>query len=575
MSMLPLTGVQVVSYNGVVFDASAKVKITAKPVLDDARRVMKYIEFTIDVRGYVTNTPGSTTDGSLLAMRNKLTAVGKTLKITGKGYGDLVVNNPGSAVRDANWGPIPQVLTWIPLGDVQSCLVEWQVVTCVPHCTDTTPRYTFGLMAFGFTVDYQLDSDGYTTVKTAGYLEIPMTRSASKANTAPDTADAYRDRVVPAPILGFQRSMDFQISKNHSRLDFTITDVELPVALPDFATKCEVDHTVKGIGGQPVWNCTISGTIRMANGRPRSSTFDTFKRIYMDRIAQPPAGPGVFAVPGFAARRRPFVRIREIQITEAIFGKDARFSVNYVIYNTSLEDIIQVAGLWKPLFAPTHGRWQASMNVAKVLGARSVAGLGLKASDDILIDLCDGTPPKPPRNTNNAIGKVAPTSATSSTGQQIPPDASWIDYRTRIELSQTRHVARHARLDDSTIQRLPPGDSATDLSFQLNQQTPPGSDASDRYGDILQAVETPDVHLRLIGSALRVQWPINPPQLLRIGVVACEEVDRQIATSVVDSYGGVPINACTWSLTYRLNKPIQRIPVLANPQLNSQGTPGN
>lgn len=574
MSMLPLTGVQVVSYNGVVFDASAKVKITAKPVLDDARRTMKYIEFTIDVRGYVTNTPGSTTDNSLLAMRNKLTAVGKTLKITGKGYGDLIVNNPGSAVRDANWGPIPQVLTWIPLGDVQSCLVEWQVVTCVPHCTDTTPRYTFGLMAFGFTVDYQEDSDGYTTVKTAGYLEIPMTRNANKSNTAPDTADAYRDRVIPAPIIGFQRVMDFQTSKNHSRLDFTITDVELPVALPDFATRCEIDHTVKGISGQPMWDCTLSGTIRMANGRPRSSAFDTFKRIYIDRLAQPPAGPNIFAA-GLGARRRPFIIIQGFQFTEQVFGKDARFSVNYKIINSLLTDVIQTAGLWRPLFAPTHGRWLASMNVAKVLGSRSVAGLGLKASDDILIDLCDGTPPKPPRNISTTPSKVVPTVITSSTGQQIPPDSSWINFRVRLELSQTRHVARHARLNDNTIQRLPPGDSATDLSYQLNQQTPPGSDASDRYGDILQAVETPEVRLRLTGSALRVQWPINPPQLLRIGVVACEEVDRQIATSVVDNYGGVPINACTWSIAYLLNKPIQRIPVLANPQLNSQGTPGS
>lgn len=100
------------TYNGIAFTALYKSSVRSKPVLDEARRTTVYVEHTLNVEGYV-HAGGAMTDSTMEGIRKLLTACGGALNYSDKGFGSLVVNGT-SAVRDAQWGPVPEILEFTP-----------------------------------------------------------------------------------------------------------------------------------------------------------------------------------------------------------------------------------------------------------------------------------------------------------------------------------------------------------------------------------------------------------------------------------------------------------------------------
>src|SRR5581483_9502529 len=95
-------------YNGVQLNSGpVKSSITAEPVYDDARRMKKWIQWTVTVEGWAY-TGGTTFTGSLTDLMNTwrkaLNENGKEFRYVGKGL-ELKVNAPGGTVIDVDYGP--------------------------------------------------------------------------------------------------------------------------------------------------------------------------------------------------------------------------------------------------------------------------------------------------------------------------------------------------------------------------------------------------------------------------------------------------------------------------------------
>src|SRR5262249_23657754 len=142
--------------------------------------------------------------------------------------------------------------------------------------------YTTRPLEFWYDVDYEIDGDGYTRVSTSGQLVIPMTRKTQTNRSIPDTADRFREQIAYAVPVGFKREVHrCKLSADKRTMNFSITDQELPFALPAGCTRCDIEHT---IGSEMVenkncfvnWHGSIAGTITMARGIHKSESLRKF-----------------------------------------------------------------------------------------------------------------------------------------------------------------------------------------------------------------------------------------------------------------------------------------------------------
>jgi hypothetical protein len=598
--MLPGIVDSVVTYNGVpiVDQGSLKTRVNAKYVLDDAQRTLKWVEYTIYIQGVVTlaglaDDGSGTTDECLANLRTKLAEPGNALIFQGKGYGELVVNF-GENQQDVNWGPHPQVLQWVPIGDDLTAAVEFQVVCHVATCSEHVAVDTKAIMALGWGVAYSNDADGYTQVTVTGYIEIPLTRQlGSKA--APDTVDAYRDNCFPASVLGFRRDkFDWRVNANRRRADFTVVDTMLAAPLPPNCTIADFEQTLYAETAFPVAVMTLTGTVRIAAQQNPGLALAAFQATVAQLLI---AGgmrfnPQMQVIPvPLGAAARALILPLSFQMGNQPFGKDSRFTFKYQIHQgsgvtgkTRLAFLVQASGLWTVMKDFTHQKWQASMIASRVFNSRSTTGLQLAPSEDILIDLCAATPagygavkvgapqpagytaPVPPQPGGYTPVNVSGVSAS------IDADNSWTSYLGPfVELIQDSGIVAHKPLAGRVTDVLPIAIQVTNPAKAAADTSQPGSDVTVTVPDILQQVETPTAYLRIFGRATRLVYDIDVPQLLKVGSITPVEVGRRVATGTVRSYGDVPETFCNWDIMYRLPLPPANVPTIANPYLNTPG----
>lgn len=425
------------AYGAVTFDSLHKSKLSSKIVYDDAGRTVKWVEVTIEVEAYIDAT--DTQD-----LWQRLTAVGSVLSYSGKGFGDFVVNSSespdaatnsrGLPIRDVNYGPKPEMMEFVPIGGVQQAFVRWRVTTCVPSFIDAV--FKNRIFNLTYEVSYENDSDGYLTIGFSGSYEIPATWptpndvSASFARIE-ESADSFWSAVCPEVPTGFQRMTNSRrVSKDRRRVEFTVSDRELPTPLPPDCTMIEARHRVnneptrQGQVGQFVnWSCTISGTVRVNPRLPRARAWDRFFILLANRIkhartfavppnqqSQPAIGNAVvnaavgiaaaganaaLAGAGLAGLGPPgstvsSILILNLSFEEDIFGKEARFSCSFRMIGSSLHNILQQSGLWTRLPDTDHAQWATSIfNVQRPHGNRNAKFL---PGADVVVQLSGGLP---------------------------------------------------------------------------------------------------------------------------------------------------------------------------------------
>ncbi len=257
---------------------------TVTPVKDSSKRTITHSLVSITMRFLVSvRNSGRTLEQILNPIVMELQHPGKPFVYAGRGL-PLRINVGGT--HDVVFGPMPGVVRFEPDGAGKSCHLTWTVEVGIPFCQNAA--YT-GPMEFCFGLSYDVDVYGNTTRTYNGHIIVANNRSGDGRDIR-DSADKYRPNINPDLIPGFRRIPgNFNLSEDKSRLDFTITDVQMgPNIPPPGMIDAQASHTLVSVAGKlgTVWNGTISATYELArNGQVTAADArDAFWRLVRDRI---------------------------------------------------------------------------------------------------------------------------------------------------------------------------------------------------------------------------------------------------------------------------------------------------
>lgn len=520
-----MTTIGDLSYNGFSFDASTHMTVTCEMVQDEAQRTVIYQKQTFIIRATIAEDPD--TDVSMEDIKKKLGEQGQTFIVNNKGFGNPLTVGPGGA-GDVKFGPVPKILSWEPIGSNRACEIEFQIVCCLAICEGTTRAK--GVMAFNYEVDFSIDN-GHTTRTISGYLEIAQTRQGRRA---PDCADIYRSLLKPSLPDGFERKQDHRVSKDKSRLDFSITDIQIPskFAFPQGVTHADGAHDVawsRNNRGATQLRNTISMELEMAPGVSQSVAWGIFGQIVSKRIKHA------------KAQKLP-VLLDELRARESIWGRSSSFSVSYRILKTCGECMAKHAGLWQPIDTNWR-RWKLSM--ASVFNERGHAGL-FQPSGDAIIDLCGSASALDISDSSGTPMEPVPTFSTVFKNDYPPPDTSYIKYYQTIAPARERPVQRQSILQT-------PESSSDLIGSDMDDRSPLSFGPAGGTSDIIQQGGRARYSVQLIGSATRAGYPVPRPSLESLGQKTATELDFKMTETIIADWFGVPIYESYWVGSYALD----------------------
>lgn len=558
--MTILAALGALTYNGYSFDGTSKVNVSVEFVSDDSGRTVLYHRHVIHVTALVQGNTG--TAAEMLSIRQMLGEQGRELVFTGRGFGDdLIVNAGAGGLRDVKWGPKPKIIRWEPVANANCGEIEWEIETCVPIC-DTGVQRWIGLMALNYDIDFQIDERGYTTRTIAGYLEIAQTRLG---RTVPDSADQYLNYYTTTVPSGFHRSQSRHLSSDKSRLEFSITDKQIPSpnAFPPGVVDIQCRHRAGRRRGSGMVRNTITCDIEMAADWPTAHAMVIFSAIANRRLNIARAASGIAtSTSGGQTNAQGFVLIDEFQIEEDLFSRRSSFSVSYHVPISLQEFFCDAVGLWQPL--PTNWTsWHAS--VANAQSVRGYAGLQHRGTDDQIKDLC-----LVPSQLSHALSQnpnANPPRPVLPVVRNVRPDAknSWLKYTNRIKTFRDRAVVRQRILQAKDYDQLP---------FEVNGTTGMAYPAKAGTDDIIQEGARSSYYVEMQGRAARAGWEIPRPKYGTIGTEAATEIGGEFEQAITGNWFGVPIYQAIWNLRYALPNSPGSVTLLANPRehLNGNGT---
>jgi hypothetical protein len=525
-----LPAVGSLAYNGYPFDGATRLEINSEFQYDDAQRTVVCVATTLTV--YAVIADNNDTDDQLEDIRARLSKAGGPLVFRNKGFGDdLMVNAGGEGTKDIRWGPHPKILSWKPIGSSRACEIVWECTTYLPPlCSANGWARSSGVMAFNYAADFSHTPKGFTTRTITGYLEIAQTRSG---RNVPDCADLYRNLIKPPLPADFQRSQDYKVSANKSRLDFTITDRQIESAnpWPEGVVAIRGNHRANWMrrGSMQLRN-TISMDIELAANINRTSALKIFLDTAFKRINK-------------LRDRDVGVLIDSFDVDEQLFGYGNSFSISYRILKKSLRDIFEV-GMWEPIDTDWQ-KWKASMD--NVFSQRGLANLVLRPGNDAIIDLCGGS--AIPWNDQSPRPVTIGPNVDGQYQNKLPrPQGSWLEYKQELVPIREQPLSRQAYMQE------PPNiqESTNQNQFTLNFHPPSGA------SDTLQSGGNPRYSVVLQGGARRVGYPIPKPAILSIGGQRVKESAAVFREWNEGDHFGVPVFGAVWQITYMLaNSPGQ------------------
>ena len=560
------------TYNGITFDENTQCKVTARPVPGSGNRVTKYVDVSIEVSGWIVEDQFPFgTDDQFEEMRRLLSEPGGALEFTAKGYGRVKVNMP-AGLRDVDFGPKPQVLTWVPRGDAHGCYVQWTCVTRIPECADARDQ---GIITYESETSYDINDNGYTTITYSGNVEIASTRNG---RLLLKTADDYREDVTPPVPLGFRRRQRFVLSPDKKTLTWTVTDEQVRMPLPLGISQMPVKHTVRSSlkQGFQIWDCGVSGSIVLPPNMPKSAAWPLIMTVVLSRIGDPTAGGPPKQI---QVGTKKGTLINSIAIDDDVFGDRVGFDVGYTVFGASLGQVIKTSGLFAPVPGTDFQKWRASLERG-AWSPRGCAGLKFHPSMDILLDLCSDDPPRKPDYLpilpDNSVGPPNIPKA-----DKADPRKSFLFFDCAVDYYEDGKIIS-TRPNQGKPRPEPPG------GFNIGGLANVAANVvKSLVGAYFPFVEVnfqtgpPAAGIRIVGRALRVDYPIPRPKLDSImgikpgnapGQAPCKAVwfSHKPAGQTID---GSPLFAAMWQIDYLLPRPlpVQDSPVTANLSWGSDG----
>lgn len=422
-----------VTYNGVQFGGADSDYDSVPPIYsfrgmfvpDDSGRTIKGVEYTLQVSTIFYESTEAALATNVLAVKQKLSAPGKQLKIEGLGTAF------GTIVNDIAFGPMPLDFNWRPLGQVAwECV--WTIKFMVTHC-NVNPSSTVQYMAFNFNTTWQNDFEGLCTRTISGSVEIPNYRGAD-GRTPLHIADEARDSLNVLCPEGFRRTTNvWRDNDAHNRLDFVVSDEALPgdVPPPDMS-RASGNFSFDSEGpGFAQANATFSMNLTVAPNKPKSKAISTFLTAalskYNDMLSLNPNGS---IIP------------MSLSMNIGKYDQARQFTGSMTFAMTKcLGEMLAATKMWEPLTPNDYGLWHTSME--SLWGNRGFNQLRGLASEAVVVDLCTGV-------TGITIGATG--SSQSPTPEEpkfpfscpdVPADGGWLGYDLELRVLREDHQSQH------------------------------------------------------------------------------------------------------------------------------------
>ena len=529
-------------YNNFSFDPlSSNLTASASFRYDDSDRIIVAVVWRFRVRAIIMPLYDSSLGmGSASAaqrmelIRRRLTEQGKQLTISDYGFGPKLTINPAAGYAadagevvtyDIKYGPKPRILEWTPIGSSNASEIVWEIETQMSPCgTQLASEYS-GLSALAFALTFSHVARGYTTRTLRGYVEIATTTNNGLAT---DSADDYRGSLTITPFANGHREQTYDLSMDHTRLDVTIIDREIPSprAFPAGVTNIEANNRfVTRLPSSRVSN-EITATIELAQDQPRTRAWVIFAAIVDDtRAALDNAGTPIQYLN------------RSLAVDESIFANRISFTLRWETF-CSLEEFITSNMMFQELVQFNWNDWHASMT--DVQSRRGLADARFIYSQDKLVNLCD---PNNVALTTGATPTVPPPSQIDTLRNSLPtPGKSWM-YIDPYLKKRTKY-----RLIPHKSQGAP---SVTRTAFDINN--PNGTLATiNPSGYTRHYSEAPATeYWEWKGIAVRAGYPIPEPDKLTIDGKTLRPVgEHHFLMQKIGEVFSLPVYAAAWNMLY-------------------------
>jgi hypothetical protein len=286
---------------------------------------------------------------------------------------------------DLNFGPRPQLLVCESIGASRVWRIVWTVEVALPNCCVSynngqlciSPDHfndeyyasqsgTHKVTEFNYSLSWTIDENRFTTFSIVGSVEFAgiLSNQGSHYLFGGQSLDSRTVTNLLGHTFnlrpGFQRSMQYDLSRDKRRMDFRITDREIPSDAPYWPgiRQCEMRHSISGSPLGVEWNVRFSGSFTPEPGVSKYIGFLAFLVVIQDRMrkitiatnAQIKTKKPVDNYQNF----KPFFLPVKFDFDEDIFARTVSFNFSFKVV-TFIGNLLEVTRF----FASTPGDWVA------------------------------------------------------------------------------------------------------------------------------------------------------------------------------------------------------------------------
>jgi hypothetical protein len=592
----------ITSYNGVQLSEYTSTKrVTVRPKLDSSGRVTIYNEYSFVFETWFGD---SQTDAEVQEIRRKLTEPGKPFQFNGRGFTPIAINLSRSGPQDCIWGPFTQEIEFDLFHPNATRRMVWSFVAHISDCKGSRFALSGRVVEYNTEFTHTPTKEGLVRTIT-GHVVIPNFRGGLEGRQALDTADGWREKVLPPMLPRFDREFDFfRLSEDRSRLEWSVTDTEFGLNPPPkyVVEPPDLNHEIKpagGAGGLSAWVGECTGTYRLAKTCPDRywPVKHFFGEFVRDRVGAQALEMLKNPVPDAkAATIVPvWVGLKDVNIA----GPLRTYQMSFVwTFATRLENLLKYTPMWRPVPGSDWKEWQASLS-GSLLNPYGTTQVRFRTNDDRITDLCDpgslhaGDVVK---IVGESILRTARDVALEALADVIPtpkPENSFLSYVQQLYAeidgglvpvttlpekkpppepkfgAMAAVVGAPILAADGKVAAVPGGkggslDNQQQARGKLENQR---NDPQRRRKDVM--------YVWLIGSASRAAYPIGCPTLTDVNgarVVEMLRVDRGEGYKTWTGFnaGLFPVFHASWRLRYYLpdGLPVGPLPTPFNPLLD-------
>ena len=517
LSETPLTGT--LAYNGFAWGppntTPPQLRVMSEVRYDEARRAVVGIDYRLEVSAILSETSETSAAAKVATLRETLQRPGKTLQITGLGFGDLQLEG------DTQFGPKPLAVELTPIAGSGSWQLRWKAAfTLIEGATAASGDW----LAFNFRTEYAIDDRGFTTRTITGHVRIISTPDPQTPGAISVTADSVRDSVVIAVPPGFRREQSrWTEDAVKSRLEFEVIDRELDhLPYPAGIVAGEVDFTVtQSTVPQTKAVAQLEGWLEHAANQPAHHSAERLLAIAADRAARLTTAAGGLLLPTRLELRRP------------LFARKALVRCEWERLGC-LWEVLSASGLWEPVPGTDYATWRPSLEA--LWGNRGTASLASRLADGVIVDLADS--PQSSAEIGASGGSISSPGGTWTLPALMPTvteATSWRGYAARLEVVREEQATLHY--------------PAQAVSY-TGQHEGVGPEFSVTYPPLREVHGEPRQKVVFTGHAERIAFVPSVPRLVSAGGQPLVERGRTESREQVANLCGQPVYRTEWRIEY-------------------------